>query len=494
MVATICFACAGLSFVPNAAAASPSKTFTLYSVTEQEQFVNNKDDRARGEGNNPFGNYKDVAPVAKQKTGPFPGDEALFSFNLYKDPTLKQRAGAAIFTCEYNFAKQAFCDVYFTLKASGTLVAAGGFDFNVGSFTLAVTGGYGAYSGNVGAVDETPGANHSQKLVFRLGATPRVAKTVRVEHSTLFSVPSEKQFVNNQDDRARGEGSNPFGNYYNGFAKTPTKEDPYGPFPGDEGEFASVLYTQPTRKTTAGSAIFVCQYNFYLDATCDASFQLDGGTLVAKGAYSFNATTFTVGIVGGTDKYAGAKGEVEVAALGSKTQAHPVYRVTPMLEVQRLNFAASKPCCGSSRTITVYSTPAQQTFVDNDDDEARGDINNPFGTRDTRQAAVTNEHDNGPFPGDEGLYSASVYADAHLKAHVGSVVFTCQYEFDKNAFCDAAIQLKGGTLTAAGALDFSASSYGLAITGGTGNYREASGQLKAVSVGKHTQRLSILLG
>ncbi len=64
------------------------------------------DSLQRGEGNNPFGNYKDLEPLAnKNATGPFPGDEALFSFNLYTNGSLETRAGTAIFTCQYNLNK-----------------------------------------------------------------------------------------------------------------------------------------------------------------------------------------------------------------------------------------------------------------------------------------------------------------------------------------------------------------------------------------------------
>jgi hypothetical protein len=151
------------------AAAAQARTLVLYSVAKQEQFVNNADDRTRGVGKNPFGNYKDVAPVtSKNATGPFPGDEAIFSFNLYANAALKQRAGAAIFTCHYNFARNAFCDAVFQLAGKGTLLAGGGFNFDATSFTLAVAGGTGSLAGTVGVLRESPAAGHAQRLVFQL--------------------------------------------------------------------------------------------------------------------------------------------------------------------------------------------------------------------------------------------------------------------------------------------------------------------------------------
>jgi hypothetical protein len=153
----------------SAGAANGRQRLTLYSVTEQEQFVNNQDDRARGEGHNPFGAYSDVSPaVTKPKGGPFPGDEALFSFNVYRNADLKTRAGSAIFTCQYNFGKNAFCDVSFQLIDRGTLIAEGAFNFDAARFTLAITGGYGGYSDVTGEVVATPSAHHAQQLNFQL--------------------------------------------------------------------------------------------------------------------------------------------------------------------------------------------------------------------------------------------------------------------------------------------------------------------------------------
>jgi hypothetical protein len=166
VLAAVVFA-AGVASGSAAPASGPHK-LTLYSVAEQEQYINNSDSLARGVGSNPFGNYKDLAPLAtKNANGPFPGDEALFSFNLYSDANLKSRAGSAVFTCQYNFNKNAYCDASFQLVNGGTLVASGAFNFAATSFTLAVTGGYGRYLKTTGSMVDTPTAKHAQKLRFR---------------------------------------------------------------------------------------------------------------------------------------------------------------------------------------------------------------------------------------------------------------------------------------------------------------------------------------
>ena len=65
-------------------------------------------------------------------------------------------------------------------------------------------------------------------------------------------------------------------------------------------------------------------------------------------------------------------------------------------------------------------------------------------------------------------------------------MFTCLYNFKKNAYCAATYSLKGGTLVGAGSLDFSAPKFEIAITGGTGKFRSATGDVEASPVGRTT--------
>jgi len=126
---------------------------------------------------------------------------------------------------------------------------------------------------------------------------------------SLYSVATSEQFVNNEDDRARGEGTNPFGNFRD---ESPVvKETANGPFPGDESVFTFSLYTNARLETKAGSAVLTCLYNFNKNAFCDATYQLDGGTLVAAGAFNFNASNFVLVITGGYGKYSDVKGVLE---------------------------------------------------------------------------------------------------------------------------------------------------------------------------------------
>ncbi len=166
VVGTACLAVG----VSSASAAAHARTLTLYATAEQEQYVDNSDSLQLGEGNNPFGNYKDLEPLAnKNANGPFPGDEALFSFNLYTGPNLVKRAGTALFTCQYNFNKNAFCDVSYQLKG-GTMIGGGTFNFNASTFAIAITGGTGAYRSSHGQVTASAasGVTKAQRLQFVL--------------------------------------------------------------------------------------------------------------------------------------------------------------------------------------------------------------------------------------------------------------------------------------------------------------------------------------
>jgi hypothetical protein len=167
-------------------------------------------------------------------------------------------------------------------------------------------------------------------------ATGSTRAATGVQHLTLYSDVRNERYVNNVDDLARGEGHNPLGNFSS--VPPPKNEKVSGPFAGDEGLFAFNLYTDAGLKTSAGKVIFLCWYNFDENGFCDASFQLNGGMLIGKGAFSFNASKFALALIGGTSNYRRVTGEVEVSALGSGTQAQPVFRVVPMLQAQRLDF------------------------------------------------------------------------------------------------------------------------------------------------------------
>ena len=150
------------SFVSGSAGATANapQRMIVYSVTTEEQFLNHADDRQRGFGDNPFGNFK--APTATTKehnNGPFPGDQAVFKFKLYTGADHKKSIGSAVFSCTYNFNRNGFCDAAWQLKG-GTLVGSGPVDFNAKNFTLVIMGGTSKYRGVTGNVVSTPAAGY----------------------------------------------------------------------------------------------------------------------------------------------------------------------------------------------------------------------------------------------------------------------------------------------------------------------------------------------
>ena len=154
--------------VASASPRSAPTRLTLYSVPAAEQFLNHMDDRQRGHGNNPFGGfYQAKSALSEQTSGPFPGDQALFQFNVYSGSDLKKSVGSAVFTCNYGFKRHGFCDATYVL-GDGTLIAAGLLDFNAKNFSLVVTGGTGKYRSVAGELASAPASRGSQRLTFAL--------------------------------------------------------------------------------------------------------------------------------------------------------------------------------------------------------------------------------------------------------------------------------------------------------------------------------------
>jgi hypothetical protein len=162
---------------PAASGASQvSQKFTIYAAPSTVQFMNHADDRLRGMATNPF-NLKSEAVIlganGKEKgNGPFPGDDILYGFKLFSDAKRTRPIGTAMFTCYYQFKKQATCDSYFELD-KGLLLASGQVRFGATHFTLGVTGGTNSYFGALGEVRSAPGAGNLQRFDVQVTAQPK---------------------------------------------------------------------------------------------------------------------------------------------------------------------------------------------------------------------------------------------------------------------------------------------------------------------------------
>jgi hypothetical protein len=154
--------------------------------------------------------------------------------------------------------------------------------------------------------------------LFAAGVTSRAAKAATSPKKlTIYSVAKEAQFINHDDDRERALGHNPFNT---DTSKLADKTKGNGPFAGDDTLYSFTLYTSADLKTKAGSAVYTCHYNFAKYALCTAYFELNGGTVVASGPVLFTSTSFTLAISGGTKKYFGVNGEVQMSSVTKNKQ------------------------------------------------------------------------------------------------------------------------------------------------------------------------------
>jgi hypothetical protein len=149
-------------------------------------------------------------------------------------------------------------------------------------------------------------------LVAAALAVPAASGATRASQKvTVYAVPTTVQFMNHADDRLRGMSTNPFKLKSDAvIIGVNGKEKGNGPFAGDDILYAFKLFTDVRRSKKVGTAMFTCYYQFQKVATCDAYFDLAGGTLLASGQVRFGASHFALGVTGGTHSFFGALGEV----------------------------------------------------------------------------------------------------------------------------------------------------------------------------------------
>ena len=120
---------------------------------------------------------------------------------------------------------------------------------------------------------------------------------------------------------------------------------------------------------------------------------------------------------------------------------------------------------------------------------------NPFAAAAQGQVIISgaNEKKAGPFPGDDVLYSFQLYAKPTRGKHVGSAIFTCYFNFNKHATCDTYFELDGGLILGSGPVALGNPRFMLSVTGGTGTYLGALGQMTSAPAPKNTQRYDLQL-
>jgi hypothetical protein len=305
----------------------------------------------------------------------------------------------------------------------------------------------------------------------------------------ITAVPTERAFVDNADDRQRGKSNNPFGNY-GALDPATTSERRSGPFPGDEGLFAYRITSVSGSVRTSGTAALACEYGFERSALCQASYTLGDGTLTATGSFPAATKTFTLTVTGGTGAYLEARGVLRAtAAPGADPSTFGV-----VLQAQRIHVSLERPRSGATTRLSSYSTARQEDYIHNGDDEVRGDAARPFPTSKQVAGAAARLSRTSPVPGDQALFQFVVYSDDRLRHPTGSGTFMCQYLFAGDAFCNATYVLPGGTMSAQGVFGLDTPTIELAVTGGTGRYRDATGSVETMPAGGHGQHMSFAIG
>ena len=106
----------------------------------------------------------------------------------------------------------------------------------------------------------------------------------------IYAKPTRAQFVDHNDDRARGDFTNPFDP---DVLPTPPNANSAkkGARAGDNAIFNFKLYSDLNLTRPIGNANYSCTFNFAQEAICEANFSLNGGTMIAMGPATLTAAT-----------------------------------------------------------------------------------------------------------------------------------------------------------------------------------------------------------
>ena len=135
------------------------------------------------------------------------------------------------------------------------------------------------------------------------------------------------------------------------------------------------------------------------------------------------------------------------------------------------------------RSVVFYAKPTRAQFINHADDRARGDFKNPFAdVLPTPKNA--NSGKAGARAGDNAIFTLKLYSDARLTRLVGTASYTCTVNFAQQAICEGQFELNGGgSMIAMGPANLKTGDLVLPVTGGTGRYAGAHGQLTSTDAG-----------
>jgi len=149
--------------------------------------------------------------------------------------------------------------------------------------------------------------------------------------------------------------------------------------------------------------------------------------------------------------------------------------------VGRVSSSSAATTAGTQR-FSLYAVTTRAQFVNYQDGITRAQGNNPFNA-DTNVLPIP-KLKNGATPGNAAFFTLKVYANSNLKQSVGSASYTCTYNFNGQAICEAYFDLDGGTLFASGPVNFAKTVFTLAVASGTSKYIGVSGEVVAAQVAR----------
>ena len=149
---------------------------------------------------------------------------------------------------------------------------------------------------------------------------PAAQATTHGRSLLFYAKPTQAQFINHSDDRARGLKSNPFNSDITLPPPPKANSAKKGARAGDDALFAFKLYSGPDLTHLVGTAIYNCTFNFNQEAICEADFEFTHGSMIAMGPAQLGSTfrKILLPVTGGTGRYASARGQVTMTPSISK--------------------------------------------------------------------------------------------------------------------------------------------------------------------------------
>lgn len=149
-----------------------------------------------------------------------------------------------------------------------------------------------------------------------MAAVPVAQPATQARTFVVYAKPTRAQFISHADDRERGDIVNPF--QADELKPPPTANaGKKGARAGDNALFSFKVFSDAKLKRQIGTAIYHCTFNFAHQATCEATFELATGTLLAGGPADLDTAAMILPVIGGTGRYRSAHGQLTSTPTGT---------------------------------------------------------------------------------------------------------------------------------------------------------------------------------